>query len=239
MTAYPNVTVRLCSSACAWSVSQGVLKDSAPNELHPALPVILVKPMTADEFNMDGHYACPVYTNMQVRGGQHAGVPSTPTCRCAQWRCAGVRSGRRVRPGGWPRVWAKGASQARGAGGAVGGMAGYGCSQLLFAVGLDGGSQASAMGAHARRVINQAVALGVAGVPAGALRVAGKPAGALRVTGVRQSSKPYSARLPACRLQRANVYSPIVSMFTLKTNDPPHKWTLASVAILLQDELSV
>lgn len=39
-------------------------------------------------------------------------------------------------------------------------------------------------------------------------------------------------------MQRANVYSPIVSMFTLKTEDPPHKWVLASVAVLLQDELA-
>jgi dynein heavy chain len=40
-------------------------------------------------------------------------------------------------------------------------------------------------------------------------------------------------------MQRANVYSPIVSMFTLRTAEPEHKWTLASVAILLQDELGV
>ena len=46
--------------------TQGVLKESAPNELHPALPVIMVKPMTADDFNMAGYYNCPVYTNMQV-----------------------------------------------------------------------------------------------------------------------------------------------------------------------------
>jgi dynein heavy chain, axonemal len=39
-------------------------------------------------------------------------------------------------------------------------------------------------------------------------------------------------------MQRANVYCPIVSMFTLKTNDAPSKWVLASVAILLQDELA-
>ena len=43
-----------------------MLKESAPNELHPALPVIMVKPMTADDFNMAGYYNCPVYTNMLV-----------------------------------------------------------------------------------------------------------------------------------------------------------------------------
>lgn len=39
-------------------------------------------------------------------------------------------------------------------------------------------------------------------------------------------------------MQRANVYSPIVSTFTLRTEDHPHKWVLASVAVLLQDELA-
>lgn len=43
--------------------------------------------------------------------------------------------------------------------------------------------------------------------------------------------------LPAAPLQRANVYSPIVSVFTLKTKEEPSKWTLASTALLLQDEL--
>jgi len=40
-------------------------------------------------------------------------------------------------------------------------------------------------------------------------------------------------------MQRANVYSAQVSNFTLKTADNPDKWTLASVALLLQDELGV
>lgn len=39
-------------------------------------------------------------------------------------------------------------------------------------------------------------------------------------------------------MQRANVYSPITSMFTLKSNVPVSKWVLASVAILLQDDLA-
>jgi dynein heavy chain len=39
-------------------------------------------------------------------------------------------------------------------------------------------------------------------------------------------------------MQRANVYSPGVSSFTLRSAEPPHKWVLASVALLLQDELA-
>lgn len=85
-----------------WDREDACLKDSNPNELHPLMPIIQVKPVTADEFVSEGYYQCPVYTNMQ----------------------------------------------------------------------------------------------------------------------------------------RANVYSPIVSMFTLKTQDPSHKWTLASVALLLQDDLA-
>jgi len=40
-------------------------------------------------------------------------------------------------------------------------------------------------------------------------------------------------------MQRANVYSAMISVFTLKTSDDPIKWTLASVALLMQDELAV
>lgn len=39
-------------------------------------------------------------------------------------------------------------------------------------------------------------------------------------------------------MQRANVYSACVSTFTLKTAEAPHKWVLASVALLLQDDLA-
>lgn len=39
-------------------------------------------------------------------------------------------------------------------------------------------------------------------------------------------------------MQRANVYSAVVSNFTLKTAEPANKWALASVAILLQDDLA-
>jgi dynein heavy chain len=39
-------------------------------------------------------------------------------------------------------------------------------------------------------------------------------------------------------MQRANVYSPAVSTFTLRCAEDPAKWVLASVALLLQDDLS-
>lgn len=34
------------------------------------------------------------------------------------------------------------------------------------------------------------------------------------------------------------VYSPLVAQVTLKTREPPSKWVLASVALLLQDEFA-
>ena len=40
------------------------------------------------------------------------------------------------------------------------------------------------------------------------------------------------------RTQRANVYCPLVSTFTLRSTEPASKWVLASVALLLQDELA-
>ena len=39
-------------------------------------------------------------------------------------------------------------------------------------------------------------------------------------------------------MQRANVYSPMVSTFTLRTKEASYKWILGSVALLLQDDLS-
>lgn len=48
-----------------WDKEEGCLKDSLPNELHQPLPVILVKPVTTDQYNTAGYYTCPVYTNMQ------------------------------------------------------------------------------------------------------------------------------------------------------------------------------
>jgi dynein heavy chain, axonemal len=85
-----------------WDPEINALADSNPNELHPSLPVLRVRPVVSEKYSLDGYYHCPVYVNMQ----------------------------------------------------------------------------------------------------------------------------------------RANVYCPIVSMFTLKTNEPTSKWVLASVAILLQDELA-
>ena len=57
------------------------------------------------------------------------------------------------------------------------------------------------------------------------------------VTSEKYNTKPYYITPCYTNMQRANVYSPVVSLaFTLKTKVDPSKWTLASVALLLQNE---
>jgi len=58
------------------------------------------------------------------------------------------------------------------------------------------------------------------------------------VTSDTYSTKGYYMCPVFQNMQRANVYSAQVSSFTLKTDVSPQKWTLASVALLLQDELA-
>ncbi|KAJ9515913.1 hypothetical protein QJQ45_016901, partial [Haematococcus lacustris] len=76
-----------------WDKEDGVLKESNPNELHPALPVIQVKPVTSDQYVTEGYYACPVYTNMQ-RANVYSPIVSMFTLRTAEpehrWTLASV-----------------------------------------------------------------------------------------------------------------------------------------------------
>jgi dynein heavy chain len=69
--------------ACRWDKEEGVLKEAAPNELRQALPVIQVKPVTTQEYSLDGCYGCPVYTNAQ-RANVYAPAVSTFTLRTAE-----------------------------------------------------------------------------------------------------------------------------------------------------------
>ena len=55
----------LCLEGARWDVKAGVLKDSLPKELHQAMPVILIKPVTADKYDLSGYLQTPVYMNMQ------------------------------------------------------------------------------------------------------------------------------------------------------------------------------
>ena len=55
----------LCIEGARWDRAAGCLKDSTPGELHQAMPVIWLKPVTVDKYNVKGFYNCPVYMNMQ------------------------------------------------------------------------------------------------------------------------------------------------------------------------------
>lgn len=75
--------VRGLPAGCRWDKEEGLLKDSAPNELRQALPVLQVIPVTTQEYSLAGCYACPVYTNMQ-RANVYAPAVSTFTLRTAE-----------------------------------------------------------------------------------------------------------------------------------------------------------
>ncbi|KAI8464229.1 MAG: flagellar alpha dynein [Monoraphidium minutum] len=66
-----------------WDREEGRLRDSAPGELHQQMPVIQVRPVTADCHDLAGYYQCPVYTNMQ-RANVYSPCVSTFTLRSAE-----------------------------------------------------------------------------------------------------------------------------------------------------------
>jgi dynein heavy chain len=66
-----------------WSREEGVLRDSAPNELHQPMPVIQIRPVTGDQYTAEGYYQCPVYTNMQ-RANVYSPIASMFTLRTAE-----------------------------------------------------------------------------------------------------------------------------------------------------------
>lgn len=132
---------RPCPAGARWDAKQGCLADSLPGQLRQALPVLHIRPVTAEQHAAavaTGElYLCPVYTNMQRANVSRAGEP------WARWR--------------WK---------------------------------------------HDRYPVHS-------------------------------HKLPPLAAPPA-----AQVYSPIVGVLPLRTRQPPAKWTLASVALLLQDELA-
>lgn len=68
----PHARLHMRSAGARWDAEEGCLADSRPNELHPAMPVVWVRPVTTEEYTKAMQaaelYQCPVYTNMQVRG---------------------------------------------------------------------------------------------------------------------------------------------------------------------------
>lgn len=78
-----NLKSDACLFFCRWDKEEGVLKESVPNELRQALPVIQVKPVTTQDYSLQGYYECPVYTNMQ-RANVYSPAVSTFTLRTSE-----------------------------------------------------------------------------------------------------------------------------------------------------------
>jgi dynein heavy chain len=55
----------LCIEGAGWDKAEGRLVESKPNELRPVMPIIKVRPVHSDDFDLTGYYECPVYVNMQ------------------------------------------------------------------------------------------------------------------------------------------------------------------------------
>ena len=72
----------LVLEGAGWDREEGRLRDALPGELRTALPVVLVRPVTADAFSLEGRYECPVYVNMQRANVYSPGV-ATFTLRTA------------------------------------------------------------------------------------------------------------------------------------------------------------
>jgi dynein heavy chain len=76
-----------------WDKAEGQLAESNPNELHPVMPIIQIRPVTQEEYNLDGYYLCPVYVNMQ-RANVYSPMCSQFTMKTsddpAKWTLASV-----------------------------------------------------------------------------------------------------------------------------------------------------
>jgi dynein heavy chain len=60
-----NYVHGLVLEGARWDRETGALAESRPNDIHPTMPVILVRPVTTDDYDLTGFYSCPVYTNSQ------------------------------------------------------------------------------------------------------------------------------------------------------------------------------
>ena len=73
-----------------WDGETGVIAESRPKELHPPMPVMLVKGVTKEEEVVDGVYTCPVYTTT-IRGPTFTFAAPLRTDRPArEWVLAAV-----------------------------------------------------------------------------------------------------------------------------------------------------
>ncbi len=92
-----SVALSLFCAGARWDAEEGCIAESKPNELHPAMPVMWVRPVTVEEYNKamqeTQFYTCPVYTNAQ-RANVYSPLVSVFTLRCkedaSKWVLASV-----------------------------------------------------------------------------------------------------------------------------------------------------
>lgn len=82
-----------CLEGARWDAEEASLAESHPNELHPQLPVLRVRPVHSDDYSLNGYYHCPVYVNMQ-RANVYSPLASMFTLKSAlpvsKWVLASV-----------------------------------------------------------------------------------------------------------------------------------------------------
>ena len=74
----------LTMEGARWDQDLGMVMDSKLKELRCLLPVIKVIPVTADKYDTNGYYMCPVYMNMQ-----RANVYSAQVSKYPRWLSRG------------------------------------------------------------------------------------------------------------------------------------------------------
>ena len=73
-----------------WDRAEGAIGESKPKELHPPMPVMHIRGITADEVVTEGVYVCPVYTTT-IRGPTFTfQAPLKTLCDPSVWVLAAV-----------------------------------------------------------------------------------------------------------------------------------------------------
>merc|ERR1711959_714297 len=79
-----------CMEGARWDTKKNLLADSFPKELHPAMPVILVRGVLYDKIDKTGIFECPVFITTK-RGGTFTFVATLrSTAAVNKWVLAGV-----------------------------------------------------------------------------------------------------------------------------------------------------
>jgi dynein heavy chain len=79
-----------CMEGAQWDMKKNVIADSAPKDLHPQMPVMLVRGVLYDQVDKKGIFDCPVFV-ITTRGGTFTFVATLRTNDPVnKWTLAGV-----------------------------------------------------------------------------------------------------------------------------------------------------